>query len=92
MFGLYWAMRYRSPIVWRRNLTIIATRWTVLVGHPDLAGGLSGPQSLDAADWPVAECLAVENGRIPGGARLWGRGDPAWWHTVAVVGVVWAVC
>ncbi len=88
-FGLYWARRSGHRLVWRRNLTIIASQWTLWWGAPTFMAVYLGRnpwtplimRSLNA--WPLnmgAFKLAPDVGPA----------DPAWWHTVAVVGVVWA--
>ena len=88
-FGLYWAWRSGHRLIWRRNLTIIASQWTLWWGIPTLLAVTLGrnawtplvSRSLNA--WPLNM----------GAFRLdpvVTAGDPAWWHTVAVVGVVWA--
>ena len=33
-FGLYWAKKSGHHLIWRRNLTIIATQWTLWWGIP----------------------------------------------------------
>lgn len=88
-FGLYWAWRANHRRIWIRNLTIIATQWTLWWGIPTFLVVFIGRnpwtpligRSLNA--WPLKmNAFEVEAA---------GPGDPAWWHTVAVVGVVWAV-
>lgn len=88
-FGLYWAYRARHRRIWIRNLTIIATQWTLWWGIPTFLAVFIGRnpwtpligRSLNA--WPLKiNAFEMEPA---------GPGDPAWWHTVAVVGVVWAV-
>lgn len=88
-FGLYWAWRAHHRRIWIRNLTIIATQWTLWWGIPTFLVVFIGRnpwtpligRSLNA--WPLKmNAFEVEAA---------GPGDPAWWHTVAVVGVVWAV-
>jgi Pyruvate/2-oxoacid:ferredoxin oxidoreductase delta subunit len=88
-FGLYWAWRYKHRRIWIRNLTIIATQWTLWWGIPTFLVVFIGKnpwtpligRSINA--WPL-KMNAFEMEAV-------GPGDPAWWHTVAVVGVVWAV-
>jgi len=88
-FGLYWAHRSGHRLVWRRNLTIIASQWTLWWGIPTFMAVFLGRnawtpllmRSLNA--WP----LNLSAFKL---APVVGPGDPAWWHTVAVVGVVWA--
>ena len=88
-FGLYWAIRSKHRRIWIRNLIIIATQWTLWWGIPTFLAVFIGRnpwtpligRSLNA--WPLKiNAFDVEAA---------GPGDPAWWHTVAVVGVVWAV-
>jgi thioredoxin reductase/NAD-dependent dihydropyrimidine dehydrogenase PreA subunit len=89
-FGLFWAARYRHRIVWRRNLLIILFNWTVWWGLPTFLVALGGrniwtsilPKLLNA--WPL-------NMGAYSVAPVVQVGDPIWWHTVAVLGVVWAV-
>ncbi|MEX1026780.1 MAG: NAD(P)-binding domain-containing protein [Candidatus Paceibacterota bacterium] len=88
-FGLYWAHRSGHRLVWRRNLTIIVSQWTLWWGIPTFMAVFLGrnaftpliSRSLNA--WP----LNMSAFKID---PVVGPGDPAWWHTVAVVGVVWA--
>ncbi|WP_417747544.1 NAD(P)-binding domain-containing protein [Rosistilla oblonga] len=88
-FGLYWAIKANHRLIWRRNLTIIATQWTLWWGIPTFLAVFIGrnpwtpllTRSLNA--WPLnMGAFNVD--------PVVGPGDPAWWHTVAVVGVVWA--
>lgn len=89
VFGLYWAWRANHRRIWIRNLTIIATQWTLWWGIPTFLVVFIGRnpwtpligRSLNA--WPLKmDAFVLEAA---------GPGDPAWWRTVAVVGVVWAV-
>ncbi|WP_413431697.1 NAD(P)-binding domain-containing protein [Crateriforma spongiae] len=88
-FGIYWAAKSRHAMVWRRNLVIIATQWTLWWGIPTFLAVFLGrnpwtpviSKSLNA--WP----LNLAAFKL---APAVGPSDPAWWHTVAVVGVVWA--
>ncbi len=88
-FGLYWAIKTNHRLVWRRNLTIIATQWTLWWGIPTFLAVFIGrnpwtpllTRSLNA--WPLNMGAFNVDPAV-------GPGDPAWWHTVAVVGVVWA--
>lgn len=88
-FGLYWAIRSKHRLIWRRNLTIIATQWTLWWGIPTFMAVFLGRnpwtplvmRSLNA--WPLNMGALKLDPAV-------GPGDPAWWHTVAVVGVVWA--
>ncbi len=90
VFGFYWAYRSGHRLVWRRNLTIIVTQWTLWWGIPTFLVVFLGrnawtpliTKSLNA--WPL-NMSAFKLGPAVG------PGDPAWWHTVAIVGVVWAV-
>lgn len=88
-FGIYWAWRSEHHLIWRRNLTIIVSQWTLWWGIPTMLAVTLGrnawtplvSRSLNA--WPLNM----------GAFRLdpvVTAGDPAWWHTVAVVGIVWA--
>jgi len=89
-FGLYWAWRYNHRRIWIRNLTIIVTQWTLWWGIPTFLAVFLGrnpftpaiARSLNA--WPLNMTAFKVDPVV-------GVGDPAWWHTVAVVGVVWAV-
>ena len=91
VFGLYWAWKINHPILWRRNLTIIVCQWTLWWGIPTFLAVFMGAnpwtplisRSLNA--WPLKiDAFNVD----PSVVR---PGDPTWWYTVAVVGVVWAV-
>lgn len=90
-FGLYWAWKINHRILWRRNLTIIAVQWTLWWGIPTFLVVFLGTnpwtpllsRSINA--WPLKiDAFTVD-------ASVVRPGDPAWWYTVAVVGVVWAV-
>ncbi|MCP4640942.1 MAG: NAD(P)-binding domain-containing protein [bacterium] len=88
-FGVYWALRYKNRIVWRRNLSNIVFNWTLWWGIPTFLVALYGrnvwtgvlPKTVNA--WPL-NMLAFNVSPVVG------PGDPVWWHTAAVVGVVWA--
>jgi thioredoxin reductase/Pyruvate/2-oxoacid:ferredoxin oxidoreductase delta subunit len=89
-FGIYWAIRYNHRLVWRRNLTAILAQWTLWWGFPTFLAVSLGrnawtpllARSLNA--WPLnVAAFQIEPVVRPG--------DPAWWHTVALAGVVWAV-
>ena len=91
VFGIYWARRINHPLLWRRNLIIIAVQWTLWWGIPTFLVVFLGTnpwtplisRSINA--WPLKiDAFNVD----PSIVR---PGDPAWWYTVAVVGVVWAV-
>ena len=90
-FGLYWAWKINHPLLWRRNLIIIATQWSLWWGIPTFLVVFMGAnpwtplisRSINA--WPLKiDAFNVD----PSVVR---PGDPEWWYTVAVVGVVWAV-
>ena len=90
-FGLYWAFTINNPILWKRNLTIIVVQWTLWWGIPTFLVVFMGTnpwtpllsRSINA--WPLKiDAFDVD----PSIVR---PGDPEWWYTVAVVGVVWAV-
>jgi thioredoxin reductase/Pyruvate/2-oxoacid:ferredoxin oxidoreductase delta subunit len=90
-FGLYWALKINHPILWKRNLTIIVVQWTLWWGIPTFLVVFIGTnpwtpllsRSINA--WPLKmDAFDVD----PSVVR---PGDPEWWYTVAVVGVVWAV-
>jgi thioredoxin reductase/Pyruvate/2-oxoacid:ferredoxin oxidoreductase delta subunit len=90
-FGLYWAKRIDHPILWRRNLTIIAVQWTLWWGIPTFLVVFIGTNpwtpliSRSVNAWPLKiDAFSVD----PSIVR---PGDPEWWYSVAVVGVVWAV-
>lgn len=88
--GIYWARRYKHRLIWRRNLIAIVVQWSLWWGIPTFLAATIGRnawtpvlvKSLNA--WP----LNLAAFRIDPTA---GPGDPAWWHTVAIAGVVWAV-
>ncbi|MCR9202335.1 MAG: NAD(P)-binding domain-containing protein [Planctomycetaceae bacterium] len=89
-FGLYWAFRTKNAIIWKRNLTIIATQWTLWWGIPTFLVVFNGrnvwtPVASKLINaWP----LNMTAFRVD---PVVGQGDPTWWHSVAVFGVVWAV-
>ncbi len=90
VFGFYWAIRSKHRLIWRRNLTIIVTQWTLWWGIPIFLAVFLGrnpwtpliARSLNA--WPLNIGAFKLDPAV-------GPGDPQWWQTVAVVGVVWAV-
>ena len=90
VFGIYWAIKSNSKIIWKRNLTIIACQWTLWWGIPTFLVALFGrsafapvmKKALNA--WPLNMSAFKVN-------PVAGAGDPEWWHMVGVVGVVWAV-
>ena len=90
VFGIYWAVKSNSKIIWKRNLTIIASQWTLWWGIPTFMVALFGrsaiapvlKKSLNA--WPLNMSAFNVN-------PVAGPGDPEWWHLVGVVGVIWAV-
>jgi len=88
-FGLYWAWRSGHRLIWRRNLTIIASQWTLWWGIPTLLAVTLGRNA-----WTPMVSRSINAWPLNMGAfrldPVVTAGDPAWWHTVAVVGVVWA--
>jgi len=90
VFGIYWAIKTNSKIIWKRNLTIIACQWTLWWGIPTFLVALFGrsavapviKKSINA--WPLNMSAFKVS---PSG----GAGDPEWWTMVGIVGVVWAV-
>lgn len=89
-FGLYWAKKSGHPLIWRRNLSIIATQWTLWWGIPTFLA-----MTLGRNAWtPVASKLInawplnMTAFRVD---PVVNNGDPEWWSIVAVAGVVWAV-
>lgn len=90
VFGIYWGLRYKNRLIWRRNLSNIFFNWTLWWGIPTLLVSLWGKnpwtplltRSLNA--WPL-NMTAFDLDPI---AQV---GEPPWWTTVAVVGVIWAV-
>ncbi|MBL8819396.1 MAG: NAD(P)-binding domain-containing protein [Planctomyces sp.] len=89
-FGLYWAKKSGHPLIWRRNLTFIATQWTLWWGIPTFLA-----MTLGRNAWtPVASKLInawplnMTAFRVD---PVVNNGDPEWWSVVAVAGVVWAV-
>ena len=89
IFGIHWAVRYNHRIVWRRTLTAIAVQWSLWWGIPTFLAATVGrnvwtpllARSLNA--WPLNMVAFKADPHV-------GIGDPAWWHTVALAGVVWA--
>lgn len=90
VFGIYWAIKSNSQIIWKRNLTIIACQWTLWWGIPTFLVALFGrsaiapvlKKSINA--WPLNMTAFKVN-------PVAGQGDPEWWYMVGIVGVVWAV-
>ena len=90
VFGIYWAIKSNSRIIWKRNLSILACQWTLWWGIPTFLVVLFGrnaispilQKSLNA--WP----LNMTAFKVNPVARA---GDPEWWQMVGIVGVVWAV-
>ena len=90
VFGIYWAIKSNSKIIWKRNLTIIASQWTLWWGIPTFMVALFGrsaiapviKKSINA--WPLNMTAFKVN-------PVAGPGDPEWWQMVGIVGVVWAV-
>lgn len=89
-FGVYWARRAKSRIVWRRNLIIIATQWTLWWGIPTALVVLLGRNPWTPLVSRALNAWPLNTGAFDLDPAV-GPGDPEWWHTVAVVGVVWAV-
>jgi len=77
-FGLYWAYRSGHWLVWRRNLTIIASQWTLWWGIPTFMAVFLGrnaftpliSRSLNA--WPLNMSAFKLDPAV-------GPGDRAWW-------------
>ena len=90
VFGIYWAYKSNSKIIWKRNLTIIVSQWTLWWGIPTFLVVLFGrnwlspvvQKSINA--WPLNMSAFHVN-------PVAEQGDPAFWHMVGIVGVVWAV-
>ena len=90
VFGIYWAIKSNNKIIWKRNLTIIASQWTLWWGIPTFLVALFGrnafapviKKSINA--WPLNMTAFNVN-------PVANQGDPEWWQIVGVVGVVWAV-
>ena len=90
VFGLYWAIKTNNKIIWKRNLSIIASQWTLWWGIPTFLVALFGrsafapviKKSINA--WPLNMSAFQVN-------PVASSGDPAWWQIVGIVGVVWAV-
>lgn len=89
-FGLYWAIKQNNRFVWRRNLTIIVTQWTLWWGIPTFLAVFIGRNALTPViskslnAWP----LKIDAFNAEPNVTV---GDPYWWYIVAIVGVVWAV-
>ena len=90
IFGIYWAIKAKSKIIWRRNLSIIFCQWTLWWGIPTFLVVLFGRnawsplliKSINA--WPLnMTAFQVNPAAQPG--------DPDWWYIVGVIGVLWAV-
>ena len=90
VFGIYWAVKSNSKIIWKRNLTIIACQWGLWWGIPTFLVALFGRDWITPImgkllnAWPLNMSAFKVN-------PVAGPGDPEWWHMVGVVGVVWAV-
>ena len=90
VFGVYWAYKSNSKIIWKRNITIIISQWTLWWGIPTFLVVLFGrnwispilQKSINA--WPLNMSAFKVN-------PVAGPGDPEWWHMVGIVGVVWAM-
>jgi thioredoxin reductase/polyferredoxin len=89
-FGLYWAWKSGHRLIWRRNLIIIVTQWTLWWGIPTFLALFLGRNAWTPLTsklinaWPLNTTAFRLDPLVT-------SGDPAWWHTVAVVGVLWAV-
>ena len=90
VFGIYWAVKAGSKIIWRRNLTIILCQWTLWWGIPTFLAVFMGrnawsPVLLKTLNaWPLnMTAFQVNPSAQPG--------DPEWWYLVGVIGVLWAV-
>ena len=85
VFGIYWAIRTNNKVIWKRNLTIIASQWTLWWGIPTFLVALFGrnafapviKKSINA--WPLNMSAFKVN-------PVAASGDPEWWHIVGVVG------
>ena len=90
VFGIYWAVKRKSKIIWKRNLIIILCQWTLWWGIPAFLIVLFGrnvwsPVLLKSINaWPLNMTAFQVN-------PVAGPGDPNWWNVVGIVGVVWAV-
>ena len=90
IFGIYWAIKSNNKIIWRRNLTIIASQWTLWWGIPTFLVVLFGrnawsPVILKTLNaWPLNMTAFKVN-------PVAQPGDPEWWYFVGIIGVVWAV-
>lgn len=89
VFGIYWAICYNHWIVWRRNLCNIFFNWAIWWGVPTFLVATIGrnpvsPILVKALNaWPLNMAAFQVAPSV-------GPSDPAWWHTLAIVGVVWA--
>ena len=89
VFGIYWAVKTNKKIIWKRNLTIIASQWTLWWGIPTFLVVLFGrnwitpllSKSINA--WPLKIDAFKASPAQPG--------DPEFWQVVGIVGIVWAV-
>ena len=88
IFGIYWAVRYNKWIIWRRNLTIILCQWTLWWGIPTFLVVLFGRNAWSSVLLKSLNAWPLNMGAFKMDVQ---SGDPEWWYTVAVVGVVWAV-
>ncbi len=88
IFGIYWAVKTNSRIIWKRNLTIIACQWTLWWGIPTFLVVLFGPNAWSRVIPKALNAWPLNMGAFKASAS---PGEPEWWYSVAVVGVVWAV-
>ena len=87
IFGIYWAVKYNKKIIWRRNLTIILCQWTLWWGIPTFLVVLFGRNAWSSVLLKSLNAWPLNMGAFDIDVQ---PGDPEWWYTVAVAGVVWA--
>ena len=90
VFGVYCAVRYRHSVIWRRNIIIILTQWTLWWGIPTFLAAAIGRNALTPVLLKTLNAWPLNMGALQVAPAV-GPGDPSWWSTVAVIGVVWAV-
>ena len=89
VFGIYWGFRYRHRLIWRRNLSNIFFNWTIWWGIPTFLAVAIGKNAFTPLltrllnAWPL-NMTAFDLDPIAG------QGEPGWWTTFAIVGVIWA--
>ena len=90
LFGVYGVLRYQHRITLRRNIVIVLSQWTLWWGIPVFLVVYLGrnpwtpliAKSINA--WPLnMSAFDVAAASSPG--------DPEWWFTLALAGVVWSV-